>query len=360
MEPTLIGDPACGDQILVNKLAYQNGGPKRWDVVVFRHPLNNAYHFLKRVVGLPGEKIAIKNGNLYLGEEIVRKPPRVQEELLFPVFLGGDEFSGRWKFQGSHWKKEKEWVSLETHSLSWCQYAHRIVDEYLPQKDRFFLKREKPVFLVGGNHHVGEISIALEATCMTDEGSVMVQIRGGHKRFLLVLSFEGSSLLCYQGESMQPYYRMEFEFRLRSRTSYRIRMSNLDEIVSVSLDDVPVISYDYALPASRTPQNTYESGVKFGGKNGIFVFSNIRLWRDIYYIGRRDMYGGANRWEIPSGHYFVLGDNSAHSHDSRDWKKFRMTLKNGICIDGDQENLPVYREETYHFEIGRASCRERV
>ncbi len=76
MMPTLL----IGDFILVNKYDYglrlpvlhskiiDNGTPKRGDIVVFRYPDDPSKPFIKRVVGLPGDKIAYSNKTLYIND----------------------------------------------------------------------------------------------------------------------------------------------------------------------------------------------------------------------------------------------------------------------------------------------------
>ena len=69
-----------GDRILANKLAYQFQDPRRWDVVLFKYPLEAKTNFIKRLVGLPGETISIHQGDLFTVDEsgtsrILRKPP---------------------------------------------------------------------------------------------------------------------------------------------------------------------------------------------------------------------------------------------------------------------------------------------
>lgn len=67
MEPTLLPR----DRVLVTKFIYRLREPVRGDVVVLRYPRNPQRNYIKRVVGLPGEKIQIKKGVLYANGERV-------------------------------------------------------------------------------------------------------------------------------------------------------------------------------------------------------------------------------------------------------------------------------------------------
>lgn len=75
-----------GDRIFVLKCVYQFFEPKRWDVVVFKNPLDPQVNYIKRLVALPGETLAIIDGDIYINGEIQRKPRRTQEELWMPVY----------------------------------------------------------------------------------------------------------------------------------------------------------------------------------------------------------------------------------------------------------------------------------
>jgi len=55
------------DLVLLYKLAYKNKKPERGDVIVFQFDENN--YFVKRVIGLPGETIAIHNGHVYINNK---------------------------------------------------------------------------------------------------------------------------------------------------------------------------------------------------------------------------------------------------------------------------------------------------
>ncbi len=63
MEPVLYN----GQEILMNKVLYRLSMPKRGDVIVFLPNGNqNSHYYVKRVVGLPGETIQIKDGSVYI------------------------------------------------------------------------------------------------------------------------------------------------------------------------------------------------------------------------------------------------------------------------------------------------------
>lgn len=96
MVPTINGDPGyfTGDRILVNKWLYgiripftttwlkRWDAPKRWDIAVFK-PLPHQSKFpilVKRVVGLPGERIKLKDGHLYVNGELVPFPDSMPKD----------------------------------------------------------------------------------------------------------------------------------------------------------------------------------------------------------------------------------------------------------------------------------------
>ncbi len=75
MEPTLYH----GQRLLVDKLTYRFLTPSMGDVVIFRYPTDTRRKFIKRIIGLPGDEIAIRNGMVYkngavLGESYVSGP----------------------------------------------------------------------------------------------------------------------------------------------------------------------------------------------------------------------------------------------------------------------------------------------
>jgi len=63
-----------GQRLIVVKAAYWFGEPQRGDVIIFRHPLDPGRTLVKRVVGLPGEHIEIKDGLVYIDGSPLYEP----------------------------------------------------------------------------------------------------------------------------------------------------------------------------------------------------------------------------------------------------------------------------------------------
>lgn len=55
-----------GDRIFGNRLAYINKDPQRFDIVIFKYPDDETQLFIKRVIGLPGETVEIRDGKVYI------------------------------------------------------------------------------------------------------------------------------------------------------------------------------------------------------------------------------------------------------------------------------------------------------
>lgn len=70
MEPTL----NVGDYIGVNKIIYKISQPHRGDIMVFKYPLNPKRVFVKRVIGLPGETVQLRDSVLYIDGKVVAQP----------------------------------------------------------------------------------------------------------------------------------------------------------------------------------------------------------------------------------------------------------------------------------------------
>lgn len=110
------------DRVIGFRLSYLFGEPERYDVVMFKFPDNEKKDYIKRVIGLPGETVTIKNGKVYindsdvpLDEPYIKGTPGIGKDGVYEVpegcyFMLGDnrnnsEDSPCW--ENKYVKKEK-------------------------------------------------------------------------------------------------------------------------------------------------------------------------------------------------------------------------------------------------------------
>ena len=94
MNPTLNDK----DSLWVDKISYSIGDPKRFDVIIFNYNKDTTY--VKRIIGLPGERVRIdQNGIIYINEEVLVE--NYGNETILPtnvgracqtILLGSDEY----------------------------------------------------------------------------------------------------------------------------------------------------------------------------------------------------------------------------------------------------------------------------
>lgn len=79
MSPTF----ETGQYLIVDQLTYHFSDPQRGDVVIFKFPQDTSKFFIKRIIGLPGEKVTIEEGEVKIlkpsvEEEIILKEPYIK------------------------------------------------------------------------------------------------------------------------------------------------------------------------------------------------------------------------------------------------------------------------------------------
>lgn len=116
MEPTF----RDGDYLFIDVLTYRFRFPERGEVIVFRYPVDESVFFIKRIIGLPGERVVIDDGKVmvYASSD---KSPHVIGEVYLPrgvltggrkdVVLGEDEFFVMGDNRGSSYDS-RNWGSV--------------------------------------------------------------------------------------------------------------------------------------------------------------------------------------------------------------------------------------------------------
>lgn len=158
-----------GDRILVNKYGYSGNEPERWDVVVFKFPGNGEMNYIKRLVGLPGERLRLYQGDLFLRPlgtdepfEIERKPADKVRAMLQPVhdtdYDAAHLYEAGWPLR---WSAGEGWdIDAEAGELTVAQTfsitANATEDSPAWLRYQHFVPKPKDWSLVRAFHETGD------------------------------------------------------------------------------------------------------------------------------------------------------------------------------------------------------------
>jgi len=329
---------ANGDRILVLKCIYQFLEPRRWDVVVFKNPIDPSENYIKRLIGLPGEEIEIVDGDVYIDGQIARKPPRVQRELWMPVYdhdyqpvnpkqrgaFNGDVWRAPFDLDASAWQiSERNPTQLvldcppgETNVLTYgapsandfrVAYAYNDVRSYsrMPEASDLMLR-----FYVEPDSSEGQIGVTLtkwgvDYKAWIDLGGKMSlsKVRQGQETIL-------------QNVSVRPPPAGRFTLVKFAVVDHQLVFEFNGKELTVDLGR--------SRDALEHGAGSSPGAAVFG--SGKMTLSHLALFRDIHYTGNGQ--GGRNAravedspFQLGADEFFVLGDNSPNSEDGRWWNE---------------------------------------
>ena len=325
-----------GDRILVLKCIYQFLEPKQWDVIVFRNPLSPRVNYIKRLVGRPGETVEIIDGDVYINGQISRKPPNVQDELWMSVYdndyqpVGPDQRSfnsHKWQqpfnTANSGWVVASPLFQLDTpadqvHTMTYdasigndfkATYAYDDVRYYndLPYCSDLMVR-----FFISSTNSQGRVGIALSKYETTYEAWID-------------LTGEMTIAKTEKGGKATDLVRMG---PVPISKSALVKFANVDHQLIFQFGSKKLV-YDLG----RGPEDAGQikpdipPQVKICG-SGKLTLSHIAILRDIHYTEVKSIRSGepgratqGNPFTLAKDEFFVLGDNSPNSEDSRWWDR---------------------------------------
>jgi signal peptidase I len=320
MEPTLHGDRRDGDRILVNRLA---SSPDRFDITVFDGWGSERKNYVKRCVGLPNETLRLREGDVYIDGELVRKTGAAYEALLFPLY-GWDDLwrrakeshpddsaaaheevfdeqfelwenvSGKWMLdtgKGYHADAPRDG---EQATLRWRDTIHD--DIYDPETGD----------VEGGTYTCPDLRLTADVVLDAPESEVALHLTRGAAAYDAVLS-EGRIELRVEGE---PVVTMT-EANVPVGKPVRVRFAQVDRVLRLDVDDVEMV---HELPQPEYPKRSApHAQVDFRVRGGAAWVKPLALERDVFYTPDYD----DDEIVLGPDDFFMLGDNSGNSQDSR-------------------------------------------
>ena len=351
MAPTLRGAERLGDRILVDKFIYKARAPRRWEVIVFRYPLDQTTNYIKRLIGLPGEKVTIRDGDIWINDRIERKPRALQNGIwisLYPVSRDpynamGEDYRapGRFETEERQPLEDSAWEAApgagQTRQL---RFAFQNEPFGLPGHDRT-RRYEAPV---PEPHAAGFCDFRVDGTVQLNTGDAAAGVQLRTREVPYEIWFragqDGTTVSFPRQSSLDRDVR--WPHVLRAEEPGKGRRLPVDRAVPISVQ-----AFDYQLyvlvddevwfhyvfepdpDCSFLDLDPATLSLKLSGGGG--TWSDLAVFRDLHHT--------QNNYTVtvPPDDFFVLGDNTTNSKDSRRWRKTYRRLVDGTRIEYDAE-----------------------
>lgn len=260
-------------------------------------------------------------------------------------FQGGEAGTPAWIRYGAYSPRDPDydlWNRIERGTLQGRIPTERVRPQYVfdhyeynESNTQFGDRAARPI------HWVGDLALEAELEVEQAAGNVSLElIEGGHRfRCQFDLSTGQARLSINDGEISFVNEAGEVDgteriasTSVQGRGSYRVMLSNCDDQLLLWVNG-KVVSFDdetaYAPLDNHDPQEEDRWPAGIGAQNTSLTVKALRVYRDVYYVSvnmtnrvspLRDTPGGVT-FAMADDEFFVLGDNSPASQDSRLWRK---------------------------------------
>ncbi|MGE3806665.1 MAG: S26 family signal peptidase [Gemmataceae bacterium] len=378
--------PTTGDRVLVDKSLYDLFfPPNRFDVVVFKFPkepqtrAHVQMNYIKRLVGLPGETVAIYGGDLYVSDDfqhpspaknldvreqmqmddrdsmvvfqhqiidqtpiteerlkgkkyrILRKPPDKilsMRRIVYDSDFPAEDMAGRLRWlpePESDWKLDnKNLPRVFKHSgpeLSWLRYRNILRDSDAPRLITDFMGYNSARGEQGHNW-VPDLVLECDVEVAQDEGSVVLELRKGPDIFQARFNLADGKCTLVRIAAGKEEELGVADSGVKTG-SYRLRLANVDErlVVWVNRNLIFGDGVVYDPPRRRGPFADNDLRPASIGVKGNATVEHIKLHRDTYYTTARGGTPGNSDAE-PRGD-ITWKENSRAWSDPNTWDPLR-------------------------------------
>jgi signal peptidase I len=393
-----------GDHLLVHRSAFEFRSPRRWEVVVFRNPNKSTQAYVKRMIGLPGESIAIKGGDIFVNGQVQTKPYSTQRGMRILVFDNDfrpdpddpdwqsrwmpDEADNGWSSDGNAfrftpppptsgpddsrgapaWVKYRHWIRRGgTHKTSvplprWPDQVPEpesaigplvfdrgrgtlVCRGCMPRetRDRMLNTGGSPAFRQtierlyeashiapitdtygynrgaggGGDNEIRDLMVEARVSASGSTGLFVLELSDGAETMQCAFDFAERRARLIDTRTGKAVHTAEFPKALFQKPAV-VELSLMDRQALVAVDG-KLLFEPWSYPAGIERGPTPWQPARFGARGAHIDVDQLKLFRDVHYTaseGRRMPEGGR---QLRSDEYFVLGDNSPLSRDSRSW-----------------------------------------
>jgi len=330
-----------GDRIFVFKSGYHFNKPKRWDVAVFKNPNDPTESYIKRVIGTGGERVQIIDGDIYINDQIARKPEKVQDTFWTCIYdndyhpfdgpvevpNGKAGAAGKLLYQpfrntdGSNWN-----LIADGPGVFALDGADDEINTIFYDTDAAGPIRANYAYNDSKDYHVrpvcSDLKVCFYASSDMGQPVFGAILRKYETTYLAMIDTkEGTMTISSRlGEDTRELAASRIA-QVDMTSGIRFEFANLDHLLTFKFG-TESLSYDIGREKDAAGQ------IKADGSNPVEIFGkgqmqlrHIRMFRDMHYISSYVKRAGADGpFELEEDEYFVCGDNSPDSFDSRMWQ----------------------------------------
>ncbi|MDB5351590.1 MAG: signal peptidase [Planctomycetota bacterium] len=334
---------SLGDRLLVQKFLYDLRPPRRWEVAVFQNPAELSEAYVKRVVGLPGESVLLWGGDVYINGRLARKTLAEARAMSIPVYdhkytpkdiaryprwvlRHGDArkpMQTGWRAEGSRFLLRP--VDEGASTPDWVEYRHWQADRgnFGPIRDYTSYNGAD----VPGENRVHDLMLTARVAAGPGCEAMLVRVDSGGDRFIVNLPVGPAKPISVRrnGRALPLTLNASVPaLQADLAKPHVLEVAIVDRRLSVTIDgNLAFTPVDYDDVAQRP--NWTSSPVAIGTLGtGSAEIQDVRIDRDVYYTDAlsqtpRRPFGVEVPYNLGVNEYFVLGDNSPVSNDSRFW-----------------------------------------
>ncbi len=424
-----------GDQLLVQKHVYDLRPPRRWETVVFHNPASPGEAYVKRVVGLPGDRIRILNGNVFINGKIARKSFAQQQWMRIPVcnlhnLADADDWQLPWEMDdtwqpangqlklqseaagesspSAHWIRFRNWRWFGGHHVAetplsaadglsdWKNFVSRFDSMPIVWASRVDYDQEREVLRCEGvmpddlqkdllrqttteafrnavfrlaalshlspvtdrygynamvsspEYVVDDLMLRTAISWQKAPRAIAVKLPVGSQTFEVLLKPEESTAELISVDDRKVLQKVSYDrpdgAKGGSPETLVLEVSNFDQQIAVAVNGVACIDA-FEINSDESPIESLEASVStqsgktmdagkaalisirqeqqkrwaIGVSGGEVQISDLEMYRDVFYTPGKRRNAIDSEFTVPEASYFVQGDNSPVSSDSRNW-----------------------------------------
>ena len=318
-----MGAFTAGDRIRVDERAYDSAKPKRDDVIAFRSPLNADEAMVKRIVGLPGEMITIRDGDVYINEKIRRKTIAEFQQVAMVVHddrhrsRNTATIPRRWfDDANTHWTETKTGYKLTAPTTEPAALTYRQLRCFASPIAH---PNESPMLDSNGyNQQLSRqlndvIDMAVQGSAgVSGEGDFRITINNGRDVWTVRLRPSGNAVSLHRGDKSDAVANATVPLK----GNFSFLFGVLDEQVIFSINEKTVFRESFT---PGNPSEPTSQPISMIARNVRAAVRELRVVRDIVYVVRGGTVQSSPSLKAGDG-YIVLGDNPPASVDSRRWE----------------------------------------